>query len=81
MSKEAPSVDQLIVEEPEGKTEAEYTLECPVKCSACGERMSSVKAVRLLRTQVNFTSTLPRRGRMVVCPHCLAALPAELTNF
>lgn len=64
-----------------GKAEAEYTLESPVRCPACGERITSVKAVRLVRAQVNFTSTLPRRGRVVVCPHCLAVIPAELTNF
>jgi YesN/AraC family two-component response regulator len=65
----------------ESKAEAEYTLESPVRCPACGERMTSVKAVRLIRAQVNFTSTLPRRGRVMVCPHCLAVIPAELTNF
>ena len=65
----------------ESKAEAEYTLESPVKCPACGERMTSLKAVRLVRAQVNFTSTLPRRGRVIVCPHCLAVIPAELTNF
>jgi len=63
------------------KTEAEYTLECPVRCPACGERITTVKAVRLIRAQVNFTSTLPRRGRVIACPHCLAVIPAELTNF
>jgi CheY-like chemotaxis protein len=68
-------------EDAEWKSEAEYTLESPVKCSACGERMAMVRAVRLVRSHVNFTSTLPRRGRIVVCPHCLAAVPAELTNF
>ena len=30
---------------------------------------------------VNFTSTLPRRGRVMACPVCLAVIPAELTNF
>jgi len=65
----------------ETKIEAEYTLEYPVRCSACGERITTVKAVRLLRTYVNFTSTLPRRGRVIACPHCLAVIPAELTNF
>ena len=65
----------------ESNAEAEYTLESPVKCPACGERMTTVKAVRLVRAQVNFTSTLPRRGRVIVCPHCLAVIPAELTNF
>lgn len=63
------------------KTDAEYTLESPVRCPACGERISTLKAIRLIRAQVNFTSTLPRRGRVVACPNCLAVVPAELTNF
>lgn len=65
----------------ETKIEAEYTLECPVRCPACGERIATVKAVRLVRAQVNFTSTFPRRGRVIACPHCLAVISAELTNF
>jgi DNA-binding NtrC family response regulator len=65
----------------ETKIEAEYTLETPVRCPACGERIVSLKAVRLVRSQVNFTSTLPRRGRVIACPNCLAIVPAELTNF
>jgi DNA-binding LytR/AlgR family response regulator len=64
-----------------GKIDAEYSLECPVRCPACGDTVSSLKAVRLLRAHVNFTSTLPRRGRLVVCPSCLAIVPAELSNF
>ncbi len=64
-----------------GKIEAEYSLECPVRCPSCGETVTTVKAVRLLRAHVNFTSTLPRRGRLVACPHCLAVIPAELSNF
>jgi CheY-like chemotaxis protein len=64
-----------------GKIEAEYTLECPVRCPSCGETVTTVKAIRLLRGHVNFTSTLPRRGRLVACPHCLAVIPAELSNF
>ena len=63
------------------KIDAEYSLECPVRCPACGDTVSSLKAVRLLRAHVNFTSTLPRRGRLVVCPNCLAVVPAELSNF
>lgn len=65
----------------ESKIEAEYTLETPVRCPACGERIASLKAVRLVRAQVNFTSMLPRRGRVIACPNCLAIVPAELTNF
>jgi DNA-binding response OmpR family regulator len=64
-----------------GKIDAEYTLECPVRCPSCGETLTAVKAIRLLRARVNFTSTLPRRGRLVACPHCLAVIPAELSNF
>jgi CheY-like chemotaxis protein len=70
---EAPGGDERI--------EAEYTLETPVRCPACGERVATLKAIRLVRTNVNFTSTLPRRGRVLACPHCLAVVPAELTNF
>lgn len=66
---------------PADKMEAEYMLEHPVKCPACGERLTAVKAIRMLRTQVNFTSTLPRRGRLIACPYCVAIIPAELTNF
>ena len=61
--------------------EAVYRLETPVKCPHCGETVSTLKAVRLLRDTVNFTSTLPRRGRVVACPSCQAILPAELTNL
>jgi CheY-like chemotaxis protein len=64
-----------------GKIEAEYSLECAVRCPTCREILTTVKAVRLLRARVNFTSTLPRRGRLIVCPHCLAVIPAELSNF
>ena len=65
-----------IVEEIEA--EAEYTLEAPVKCSSCEEVLQSVNVVRLLRTRVNFTSSLPRRGYVVVCPTCRKAIPAGL---
>ncbi len=76
----APAVEDE--RRPAGATvEAEYALETPVRCSACGERVAMLKAVRLIRARVNFTSTLPRRGRVVVCPHCFAIVPAELTNF
>jgi DNA-binding NtrC family response regulator len=63
------------------KSEAEYRLEYVVKCPSCGDKIETLKAVRLIRTQVNFTSTLPRRGRVLACPQCLAIIPAELSNF
>ena len=61
--------------------DAVYRLETPVKCPHCGDTVSTLKAVRLLRDTVSFTSTLPRRGRVVACPNCQAILPAELTNL
>lgn len=65
----------------EGGIEAEYTLEHAVRCSSCREKITTLKAVRVMRSRVNFTSTLPRRGRLVVCPKCLAIMPVELGNF
>lgn len=61
--------------------DAEYRLESPVRCPQCGAAISTLRAVRLLRTHVNFTSTLPRRGRVITCPSCSAIVTAELTNF
>ena len=52
-------------------TEASYALEVPVRCGRCAEMISEVRVVRMLRTKVNFTSTLPRRGRVLACPKCL----------
>ena len=58
--------------------EAEYTLETPVKCGQCSKQMHSVNVIRLLRTKVNFTSSLPRRGYVVCCPDCRSVVPAGL---
>lgn len=60
-------------------SEAEYTLEYAAVCPSCQEVLRSVKAIRLLRTRVNFTSTLPRHGRVVICPACRTILSATLT--
>ena len=61
--------------------DASYRLETAVRCPQCGESITTLKAVRLLRTQVNFTSTLPRRGRVLVCPECSTVVPGDLTNL
>lgn len=62
-------------------SDAVYRLETPVRCAQCREMISTLQAIRLLRTQVNFTSTLPRRGRVLVCPSCASVVSAELTAF
>jgi hypothetical protein len=58
--------------------EAEYQLETAVTCSQCKQPYETVKVVRLLRKKVNFTSSLPRRGYVVVCPNCHSAVPAVI---
>ena len=69
---------EQLQEESELEIEAEYMLESPVRCSDCRQDFDTVHVVRLLRTKTNFTSTLPRRGFMVVCPHCRTVLSAGL---
>jgi len=61
--------------------EASYALETPVRCASCSEAITEVRVVRMLRTKVNFTSTLPRRGRVLACPKCLCVISAELGNL
>ncbi len=58
--------------------EAEYVLETPVDCPKCAAEITSLQVIRMLRTRVNFTSTLPRRGSALVCPACGVLLSAEL---
>ncbi|MBI2567522.1 MAG: hypothetical protein HYV63_10865 [Candidatus Schekmanbacteria bacterium] len=63
--------------EPVG-SEAEYTLEVPLRCPHCHQSITTFEVVRLLRTRVNFVSSLPRRGRVIICPECRGILSAEL---
>lgn len=77
----APSTPPSLGVAQGSSADAEYRLESAVKCPRCGEAISTLRAVRLLRTHVNFTSTLPRRGRVITCPSCFTIVPAELTNF
>jgi len=66
---------------PRENSDAIYRLESAVRCPQCQETIFTLQAVRLLRTQVNFTSTLPRRGRVLICPSCASIVSAELTTF
>ena len=74
------SMDTPVPEESRGPSpfEAEYQLEGPAVCSSCKRDIETVGVIRLLRVRVNFSSTLPRRGYLVVCPRCRATLPADL---
>ena len=73
-------MSEIATEQPEVPTEieAEYALEQSAKCSACGSVLQNLHVVRLLRTRVNFTSNLPRRGFAVLCPECGAVLSANI---
>jgi hypothetical protein len=64
--------------DPEVQAEAEYMLESPLRCRDCKQPFETVQVVRLLRTKTNFTSTLPRRGYLIVCPSCHAVVSAGL---
>ena len=81
MAEEVLGAGGIVLEEtePSTETEAEYTLEYPSICPRCGKTIRTLHVVRLLRTRVNFVSTLPRRGRVITCPQCRAVLSAELT--
>lgn len=65
-----PMMDQAV--------EAEYTLEAAADCPTCKESLETLLVVRLLRTRVNFTSALPRRGQVIACSKCRAILAGSL---
>jgi len=58
-----------------------YTLEFPVVCPHCEEKITTFRVFRLLRTQVSFTSTLPRKGYVIVCPECERPISSELSGL
>jgi len=58
-----------------------YTLESPVHCPQCDNEIRTLRVLRVLRTQASFTSTLPRKGYVVVCPECDRMLSAELSGL
>jgi hypothetical protein len=68
---------------PTGRTQsgALYTLEAPVICPECEAEIQTLRVLRVLRTQVSFTSTLPRRGYVILCPDCDRILSAELSGL
>ena len=68
------------MEEPirDSEIEAEFMLESPVRCPQCGEAIEALQVVRILRTKVNFVSSLPRRGQVMIYPKCRAILTGSL---
>ena len=66
---------------PEWEGGAVYQLERAARCPHCKELIRSLRVMRLKRTQVSFTSPLPRAGRVIVCTNCLAILSADVSTF
>jgi len=64
-----------------GAAGAVYTLESPARCPQCEKEIRTFRVLRVLRSQVSFTSTLPRKGYVIVCPECEMLLSAELSGL
>jgi hypothetical protein len=62
----------------DSSVEAEYALEQSLKCPQCRQEVTTLHVVRLLRSKVNFTSTLPRKGHVILCPACRGVISANL---
>ena len=75
---EIPEVDVIPAQ---WQSVATYTLELPVRCPHCREAIRTIRIVGLTRSQVAFTSALPRKGRVAVCPECDQILSAELSGL
>jgi len=73
-----PDEEASLALDAESRLEAVYRLEAWIRCANCREAIDSIGVVRLLRTRVNFTSGLPRRGYLAVCPRCRTAIPADV---
>ena len=58
-----------------------YSLEFPVRCPHCHQEVRAFKVFRLLRQQVSFTSTLPRKGYVIVCSECEGPISSELSGL
>jgi len=60
---------------------AVYQIESPMLCPHCRNSIRTFRALRVMRTQVPFMSTLPRKGYVLVCPECAGLLSAELSGL
>jgi len=74
-------VDTTSLPERRAADGALYSLEFPVQCPHCEQEIRTFKVFRLLRAQVSFTSTLPRKGYVIVCPECERPISSELSGL
>jgi hypothetical protein len=78
---DASSLKSAGPEEGSAQDGALYTLEAAARCPECHDEIRTLRVLRVLRTQVSFTSTLPRKGYVVVCPQCERMLSASLSGL
>ena len=78
---DATSLKSAGPEEDASQEGALYTLEAAARCPECHDEIRTLRVLRVLRTQVSFTSTLPRKGYVVVCPQCERVLSASLSGL
>jgi hypothetical protein len=78
---ELPTVDATGAIPDEWQSSATYNLEMAVRCPHCDDAIRTIRIVLLSRSAVAFTSTLPRKGRIAVCPECDRILPVELSGM
>ena len=64
-----------------GSAGAVYTLESPAQCPECDSEITTIHVIRVMRTQVSFTSTLPRKAYVITCPACRKLLSAGLSGL
>ena len=64
-----------------GSAGAVYTLESPAQCPECDSEITTIHVIRVMRTQVSFTSTLPRKAYVIACPACRKLLSAGLSGL
>ena len=75
---EAEMNRQGLATDEDAEFEAVYALERAVKCPSCTATLRKLNVVRTLRSKVNFTSNLPRRGYVMTCPDCEVVLSANI---
>ena len=72
-----PGLDRPETAEP-SDVEAVFALESTALCPGCRAPLDAIGIVRMLRTRVNFVSSLPRRGQLMICPRCRTVLGGGL---
>lgn len=59
---------------------AVYRLEASARCPHCAKDVTAIRVLRALPAQVSFTSTLPRKAYVIVCPECTGMLASALSG-